>query len=90
MLTINIKAMKSTVLNQNVEHGMFKKYYNGYYQFIMDNGDTLVFEKISLTAIRKFDLKTNKFKGKSFVIKYSEYQEEEDFIIYKIEKLELA
>ncbi len=84
--------MKGTIVNQNVEYGMFKKYYNGYYQFIMDNGDILVFEGISLTAIRKFDLKTNKFKGKSFVITYSEYQEDkdEDFIFYKIEKLELA
>lgn len=84
--------MKGIVVNQNVEYGMFKKYYNGYYQFVMDNGDTLVFQKISMTAIRKFDLKTDKFRGKSFVITYSEYQEnkDEDFIVYKIEKLELA
>ncbi|GGX22732.1 hypothetical protein [Aquimarina muelleri] len=84
--------MRGIAISQNVEYGMFKKYYKGYYQFIMDNGDILVFEGISLAAIRKFDLKTNKFKGKSFVITYSEYQEDkdEDFILYKIEKLELA
>ncbi|WP_438425772.1 hypothetical protein [Aquimarina macrocephali] len=84
--------MRGVIINQNVEYGVFKKYYDGYYQFVMDKGDTLVFEEISSLAIRKFDLKTNKFHGKSFEITYSEYVEgnDEDFIMYKIEKLELA
>ncbi|PKV48082.1 hypothetical protein [Aquimarina sp. MAR_2010_214] len=84
--------MKSSIINQSVEYGVFKKYYNGYYQFIMDNGDILIFEGITKFAINKFDLKTDKFQGKSFEITYSEYRDDDDddFITYKIEKLELA
>ncbi len=84
--------MNGTIINQNVEYGVFKKYYNGYYQFIMDNGETIVFEEVSRAVIKKFDLKSDKFKGKSFEITYSEYVEDddEDFVSFKIEKLELA
>ncbi|WP_378178593.1 hypothetical protein [Aquimarina sp. SS2-1] len=84
--------MKGSIINQNVEYGVFKKYYDGYFQFIMDDGDTLVFEEASPLTIRKFDLKSNTFQGKSFEITYSEYIEDddEDFVWYKIEKLELA
>jgi len=84
--------MRGTIINQNVEYGVFKRFYDRYYQFVMDNGDTLVFEEISSLASRKFDLKTSKFQGKSFEITYSKYAEDddEDFVMYKIEKLELA
>ena len=84
--------MKGVTINENVEYGIFKKYYDGYYQFIMDNGDTIVFESISRLAARKFDLKSDTFKGKYFEITYSEHIEDddEDFVLFKIEKLELA
>ncbi|WP_299210276.1 hypothetical protein [uncultured Dokdonia sp.] len=84
--------MKESIINRNVEYGVFKKYYDGYFQFVMDNGDTIVFESISSLALKRFDLKSNKFIGRSFEISYSEYIEDddEDFVLYKIEKLELA
>ncbi len=84
--------MNGTIINRNVEYGVFKKYYDGYYQFEMENGETVVFEDISSLVARKFDLKSDRFKGKSFEITYSEYIEEddEDFVSFKIEKLELA
>lgn len=84
--------MKGTIVNQNVEYGVFKKYYDGYYQFVMDKGDTLVFEGISQLAGNRFDLKSTRFQDKSFEITYSEYMEDddEDFVSYKIGKLELA
>ncbi len=84
--------MNGVIINQNVEYGVFKKYYDGYYQFVMDNGETIVFEEVSRAVIKKFDLKSDTFKGKSFEITYSEYIEEDDddFVSFKIEKLELA
>ncbi|WP_299260186.1 hypothetical protein [uncultured Aquimarina sp.] len=84
--------MKGIIVNQNVEYGTYKKCYNGFYQFIMDNGDTIVFEEASSLAIKKYDLKNDRFKNKSFEITYSEYIEgnDEDFVSFKIEKLELA
>ncbi|WP_025740853.1 hypothetical protein [Aquimarina pacifica] len=84
--------MNGAIINQNVEYGVFKKYYDGYYQFKMENNEIIVFEEVSPVVIRKFDLKSDRFKGKSFEITYSEYIEDddEDFVFFKIEKLELA
>ncbi|MGY3793415.1 hypothetical protein [Aquimarina sp. 433] len=84
--------MNGVFINQNVEYGVFKKYYDGYLQFEMENGETIVFEEVSNLALRKFDLKSDSFKGKSFEITYSEYVEDddEDFVSFRIEKLELA
>ena len=84
--------MNGVIINQNVEYGVFKKYYDGYFQFEMENGETIVFEEVSRFAIKKFDLKSDRSKGKSFEITYSEYVEDddEDFVSFKIEKLELA
>ncbi|GAA4112344.1 hypothetical protein GCM10022393_10740 [Aquimarina addita] len=83
--------MKGIIVNQNVEYGVFKKYYDGYFQFLMDTGDMLVFEELSPSASKGIDLKSNQFHNKSFEITYSEYSENEDenFVSYKIEKLEL-
>ncbi len=84
--------MNGTIINQNVEYGVFKKYYDGYYQFKMENGVTIVFEEVSYIVIRKFDLKTDiSLIGKNFEITYSEYVEDddEDFVSFKIEKLKL-
>ncbi|GAA0730274.1 hypothetical protein GCM10009430_41370 [Aquimarina litoralis] len=84
--------MNGVFINQNVEYGVFKKNYDGYLQFEMENGETIVFEEVSNLALRKFDLKSDSFKGKSFEITYSEYVEDddEDFVSFRIEKLELA
>ena len=84
--------MRGAIINRNVEYGVFKRFYDGYYQFVMDKGDILVFDEISRLASNRFDLTSNQFQGKSFEITYSEYieDEDEDFVMYKIEKLELA
>ncbi|EZH71542.1 hypothetical protein ATO12_06965 [Aquimarina atlantica] len=83
--------MNGNIINQNVEHGVFKKYYDGYYQFEMENGETIVFEEVSHSVVKKFDLKSDTCIGKSFEITYSEYVEDddEDFVSFKIEKLKL-
>ncbi|AXT58994.1 hypothetical protein D1816_01050 [Aquimarina sp. AD10] len=83
--------MNGSIINQNVESGVFKKYYDGYYQFVMDNEEIIVFEEVSPNVIRKFDLKSDRFKDKSFEITYSEYIEDddEDLVSFRIEKLKL-
>lgn len=84
--------MDGVIINQNVEYGVFKKYFDGYYLFLMDNGETIVFEEVAPIVIKKFDLKSEVFKGAAFEITYSEYvqNDDEDFLSFKIEKLELA
>ncbi|MEB3345329.1 hypothetical protein U6A24_07665 [Aquimarina gracilis] len=84
--------MNGVIINQNVEYGVFKKYFDGYYLFLMDNGETIVFEEVAPIVIKKFDLKSEVFKGATFEITYSEYvqNDDEDFVSFKIEKLELA
>ncbi len=84
--------MKGTMINQNVEYGVFKKYYDGYYQFVMDNEETIIFEEVSHVVSQEFDLRSNIHINKRFEITYTEYVEDddEDFISFKIEKLELA
>lgn len=84
--------MKEPIINRNIEHGVFVKYYNGYYQFVMDSGDTIVFEGISSLAMNRFDLKSDRYKGKSFEISYTEHIEDddEDFIVYRIDNIKLT
>ncbi|MEW7278414.1 hypothetical protein ABW636_07445 [Aquimarina sp. 2201CG1-2-11] len=84
--------MKGTMINQNVEYGVFKKYYDGYYQFVMNNEETIIFEEVSHVVSQEFDLRSNIHINKRFEITYTEYVEDddEDFISFKIEKLELA
>ena len=72
--------------------GIYKGYEDGYYLFELNNGVIMDFEQINKKVLEEFDLKSTTFKNKSFIVNYLEIiddLDDEDFIIYKIEKLEL-
>ncbi|MCD2258845.1 hypothetical protein KWG70_06520 [Psychroserpens sp. XSD401] len=71
---------------------IFKSYENGFYTFTFDNGVDMDFEEIHPQILMRFDLKNDKtLLNKVFHIAYSEdiVDDEDDFIIYRIEYLEL-
>ena len=71
---------------------VFKSYNNGYYTFIFENDMEVVFEEIRLEILEKYDLKNDlSLRNKVFNLAYSEAIEDDDddFIILKIEYLEL-
>ncbi|WP_298899368.1 hypothetical protein [uncultured Psychroserpens sp.] len=79
-----MKPMYETVI--------FKSYENGFYTFTFDNGVDMDFEEIHPQILMRFDLKNDKtLLNKVFHIAYSEdiVDDEDDFIIYRIEYLEL-
>ncbi len=78
-----MKPMYETVI--------FKSYENGFYTFTFDNGVDIDFEEIHPQILMRFDLKNDKsLLNNAFHIAYSEdiVDDEDDFIIYRIEYLE--
>ncbi|TYP98885.1 hypothetical protein C7447_102203 [Tenacibaculum adriaticum] len=70
--------------------GTFKEYANGYFTFKLENGDLIDFEQINKNVLAEFDLKSNSLKSKAFEITYKEIlddTDDEDFIVFKIDKL---
>ena len=75
-----------------METAVFKKYENGYYTFLLENGDELVFEEVHPRVLKQFDLKhDNLLLNQKFKLEFIEVfdDDDEDFIIYRIEYLEL-
>lgn len=71
---------------------IYKSYENGFYTFTFDNGVDVDFEEIHPKILLKFDLKNDEsLLNKVYHIAYSEdiVDDEDDFIIYRIEYLEL-
>lgn len=71
---------------------VFKSYKNGYYTFWFENGDELVFEEAHPRVLKQYDLKNDKtLINKEFKISFVEVFEDddEDFVIYRIESLKL-
>ena len=75
-----------------METAIFKKYANGYYTFLFENAEELVFEEVNPRILYKYDLKNDKsLINKTFTLSFVEVFDDvdEDFIIYRIEYLEL-
>lgn len=84
---INDILMKPTY-----ETAVFKSYDNGCYTFILNKGVDMVFEKVHPQILLKYDLKNDKsLLSKVFHLAFLENKEdvEDDFIIFRIEYLEL-
>lgn len=75
-----------------METAVFSSYKNGYYTFLFENGEDMVFEEIHPKALYQYNLKSDpSYVGKTFKLTFSEVFEdsEDDFIIYRIESLKL-
>ena len=69
---------------------VFKSYENGYYTFLFDNGEDMVFEEVHPRVLKQFDLRNDlSLVEKAFRISFVEVVDDsdEDFIIYRIESL---
>jgi hypothetical protein len=73
-----------------METAVFKSYENGYYTFLFDNGEDMIFEEVHPRVLKQFDLKNDSsLVGKEFRISFVEVFDDgdEDFLIYRIESL---
>ena len=73
-----------------MEIAVFKSYENGYYTFLFDNGEDMVFEEVHPRVLKQYDLKNDvSLVGKEFKISFVEVFDDadEDFLIYRIESL---
>ncbi len=69
---------------------VFLSYNDGYFKFLFESGEEMIFEEVHPRALKQFDLKNDKsLIGKSFLISFIEVIEnsDEDFVIYIIESL---
>lgn len=74
------------------ETGTFITYGFGYYSFVLENGDEVIFEEIKKGVIEKYNLKSGKFQGKKFKITYSvliEDLDDDDFVVLRLDNLEM-
>ena len=72
------------------EKASFEAFHDGYYTFILDTNETIVFEEVNGSILEKYNLKDVEFRDKKFDITFSENIEDlddEDFVIYRLEKL---
>ncbi|PKQ43670.1 hypothetical protein [Confluentibacter flavum] len=73
-----------------METAVFKSYENGYYTFLFDNGEDMIFEEVHPRVLKQFDLKIDSsLVGKEFRVSFVEVFDDgdEDFLIYRIESL---
>jgi len=73
-----------------MEAAVFKSYKNGYYTFLFDNGEDMVFEEVHPRVLKQFDLKNDKtLIDKPFKVSFIEVYDnaDEDFLIYRVESL---
>jgi hypothetical protein len=69
---------------------VFSSYENGYYTFLFDTGEDMIFEEVHPRVLKQFDLKNDlSLVGKEFRIFFVEVfdDDDEDFLIYRIESL---
>ena len=74
------------------EIGTFITFGFGYYSFVLDSGEEVVFEEIRNEVLEKYNLKSEKFQGKKFNITYSILTDDlndEDFVILRLDNLEI-
>lgn len=72
--------------------GIYSGYREGYYTFILEDSDVVVFEEINKMLLIQFDLKSDELKGRKFEIMYKEIiddLDDEDFVVLKLEKLKI-
>lgn len=73
-----------------MEKAVFKSYKNGYYTFLFENGEDMVFEEVHPRVLKQFDLKSDaSLIDKEFRVSFVEVFDDadEDFIIYRVESL---
>jgi len=73
-----------------METAVFKSYENGYFTFLFDNGEDMVFEEVHPRVLKQFDLKNDKtLIDKTFGVLFVEVFDDtdDDFLIYRIESL---
>ena len=79
-------------MNSKYYTAVFKSYEKGYYTFKFDDGENIVFEQVHSKILLKYDLKNDKtLINNIFHLVFSEDidDDEEDFVIFRIEYLEL-
>lgn len=72
--------------------GVYVGYIEGEYVFHLENDDIIDFDQVNPKVLKAFDLKSSKFKNKSFEITYSEIfddLDDEDVVVFKLEQLNL-
>lgn len=81
------------LMKPTYETAVFKSYENGHYTFMLNKGVYMIFEEVHPQILLKYDLENDKtLISKVFHLAFLENKEyvEDDFIIFRIEYLELV
>lgn len=73
-----------------MQTAVFKSYENGYYTFLFNNGEDMVFEEMHPRVLKQFDFKNDtSLVDKPFKVSFTEVFDnaDDEFLIYRIESL---
>lgn len=74
------------------EVATFYKQSSGYFTFVFENDEKIIFEEIDKKVLRKYNLYSKELLHKKFYITYTEIIDDildDEFIIYRLNDLEL-
>lgn len=73
--------------------GMFLSCGYGYYNFLLENGEEIIFEEIRKSILEEYDLNIESFRGNKFHITYSvltDDLDDDDFVTLRLDNLKLV
>ena len=67
---------------------VFTSYENGYFMFLFESGEEMIFDEVHPRALKQFDLVNDEsLLGKSFKVVFIEVESSDDDVIYRVESL---
>lgn len=71
-----------------MSEAVFTSYKNGFYTFLFESGEEMIFDEVHPRALKQYDLKNDKsLIGKSFKVVFIEVESSDDDVIYRVESL---
>lgn len=72
-----------------MSEAIFTSYKNGFFTFLFESGEEMIFDEVHPRALKQYDLKNDKsLIGKSFKVVFIEIESSnEDEVIYRVENL---
>jgi hypothetical protein len=71
-----------------MSEAVFTSYKNGYFTFLFESGEEMIFDEVHPRALKQFDLANDSsLIGKSFKVVFIEVESSDDDVIYRVESL---
>ena len=71
-----------------MSEAVFTSYENGYFTFLFESGEEMIFDEVHPRTLKQFDLVNDEsLIGKPFKVVFIEVESSDDDVIYRVESL---